>query len=294
MNNARGDVAVADKLDFESRLRALVQYLNLVEQGHRENRKESRNGNERASAIPDDILFKHPESSHLGDCPICFLPMPLDPKLFTFQACCGQLLCDGCSHAHSMCEIERGGERKCPFCRDLAPTTGEEYKQRLLRRVEVNDPTALKNIGHMSYEEEDYENAFQYWTRAAEAGNEPVHFDLGMLYMSGKFVGKDKNKCISHLERAAIRGHVDARYALGYLEWESGRFDRGVKHWIISASFGNDESIQQLKECYKLGHVSKDDFAKALRAHHAAVDAMKSPQREKAELIYKVIERGMK
>jgi hypothetical protein len=40
--------------------------------------------------------------------------------------------------------------------------------------------------------------------------------------------------------------------------------------------------MQQLKECYVDGHVSKEDFAAALRAHQAAVDATKSPQREVA------------
>ncbi len=41
--------------------------------------------------------------------------------------------------------------------------------------------------------------------------------------------------------------------------------------------------MNMLKEYYKHGFVSKDDFAVALRAHHAAVKAMKSPQREAAE-----------
>ena len=34
---------------------------------------------------------------------------------------------------------------------------------------------------------------------------------------------------------------------------------------------------------FKEGGVSRDDLAAALRAHHAAVDATKSPQREEAE-----------
>jgi len=37
-----------------------------------------------------------------------------------------------------------------------------------------------------------------------------------------------------------------------------------------------------LKNFYAKGHVSKDAFAAALRAHQAAVDATKSPQREMA------------
>jgi hypothetical protein len=37
---------------------------------------------ERAAELRDEILFRQPEGSHLGvgDCPICCLPFPLDPK----------------------------------------------------------------------------------------------------------------------------------------------------------------------------------------------------------------------
>ena len=44
----------------------------------------------------------------------------------------------------------------------------------------------------------------------------------------------------------------------------------------------SNPSIKALKKCYQEGVVSKEDFAAALRAHHAAVDAAKSPQREAA------------
>jgi hypothetical protein len=38
--------------------------------------------------------------------------------------------------------------------------------------------------------------------------------------------------------------------------------------------------LHWLKEGYIDGYVSKEDFAVALRAHQAAVDATKSPQRQ--------------
>ena len=56
-----------------------------------------------------------------------------------------------------------------------------------------------------------------------------------------------------------------------------------MKHWIIAANLGDDDSIKIFKQCYAYGDVSKEDFAAALRAHQAAVNATKSPQREKAE-----------
>ena len=87
-----------------------------------------------------------------------------------------------------------------------------------------------------------------------------------------------------HLEEAAIAGHPEARFNLACCEEDEDRTDRAVKHFIIAANLGLDEAINVLKVAYKGGIISNEDFAAALRAHHAAVNAMKSPQREAAEI----------
>ena len=88
---------------------------------------------------------------------------------------------------------------------------------------------------------------------------------------------------LHYYEEAVIAGHPRARYSRACYEMVDGRIDRAVKHWIIAANLGDDDSIQTLKGCYARGEVSKEEFAAALRAHYAAVDATKSPQREAAE-----------
>jgi len=42
--------------------------------------------------------------------------------------------------------------------------------------------------------------------------------------------------------------------------------------------------MKTLKRGYAMGEVSEEDFATALRAYQAAVDTVKSPQREAAEV----------
>ena len=59
-------------------------------------------------------------------------------------------------------------------------------------------------------------------------------------------------------------------------------------HWIIAANLGEEYSVKALKDCYKEGSVSKEDFAAALRANQAAIDAMKSPHRAEAEWCYRL------
>ena len=72
----------------------------------------------RAAELRDELLFNQPESSHLGDCPICLLPLPIKEEQITMVGCCSINICDGCMYANGVREREKGLEHKCPFCRD--------------------------------------------------------------------------------------------------------------------------------------------------------------------------------
>ena len=123
---------------------------------------------------------------------------------------------------------------------------------------------------------------------AAELGDIEAHFKLALLYLDGEGVEKDNWKGVYHAEEAAIGGHPEARCALGFNELgnaniEIACFDRAVKHFVIAATQGEDKAIKTLLEMFRSGIFSKDDLEAALRAHKAAVDATKSPQRKEAD-----------
>ena len=179
----------------------------------------------------------------------------------------------------------------CPFCRHPVPETDEEVEKNKMKRIAANDPVALMKLGLRHYGEGKYDAAFNYLTKAAELGDVEACYNLSVMYREGQGVENDEEKELYHLEEAAIRGHLDARFNLACYEERSGRIDRAVKHFIIAANLGHDESIHALKDHYKYGYISKDDFAAALRAHQAAVDATKSPQREEAAKFDAMVER---
>ena len=152
--------------------------------------------------------------------------------------------------------------------------------------MEANDRAAICYMGDISYNEKrDYKNAFEYWKKAADLGHIDAHYNISQLYHKGQGVKQDAKKQIYHLEEAAIGGHVDARHVLGYFEKENGRGYRALKHTIIAANMGHDDSLEVIKKAFQIGMVSKEEFAAVLRAHRAAVLATKSPQREEAEAI---------
>jgi len=237
----------------------------------------------RAVELRDELLFKQPESTHIGDCPICCLPLSLDLTKSTMMTCCSKIICHGCDHANKIREAEERLKKSCPFCREPLPTTKEEHDKQAMKRIEANDPLAMCAEGVQQFKKGDYSSAFQYFTKAAELGDVEAHYRLAGMYEHGEGVEKDRGKVIHHFEEAAIGGHPHARYNLGCIEWNKGNKERAVKHWIIAAAQGDDLSIKALMIAYKGGFVSKENLAAALRAQKAAVDETKSPQREAAK-----------
>jgi TPR repeat protein len=155
-----------------------------------------------------------------------------------------------------------------------------------MERAKANDPVAMCQMGKQCRDEGDYEGAVKYFTKAAALGNIDAHFELSGAYCYGRGVEKDKKKEIYHSEEAAIGGHPKARNNLGCYENENGRRERAVKHFIIAANLGHDDSLETLKKGFMIGLVNKEDYAAALRGHQAAVDATKSKQREEAYAFY--------
>ena len=235
-----------------------------------------------AAELRDEILFRQPEGLHHGDCPICSLPLQIEDKKTTSYSCCSKVICKGCSYAYLLQQSGANVQPTCPFCRH-ALKSAEETNKIMMKRVAANDPIAMAQLGSCLRDNGDHVDAFKYYSKAAELGDANAHYNLSILYLKGEGVEKDETKRVHHLEEAAIQGHPHARYYLGNHEGRSGRIDRAVKHFIIAATLGHDDSIQAVKGLYKKEYVSKEDFAAALRAHHAAVNAMKSPQRKEAE-----------
>eukprot|EP00985_Skeletonema_marinoi_P009012 scaffold4121_cov73-Skeletonema_marinoi.AAC.4 len=191
--------------------------------------------------LRDDLLFKQPESSYLGDCPICMLPMPLDLSKSIVAVCCSKSICRGCFHANYMSEEEGWSNRRCPFCREPVSSKMEECDKQRMKRIEANDPVALCEEGVEQYVKADWLLSWKMprriinchscitlgnYVKAAELGDVDAHYRLSDLYRNGRGVVKDGEKEVHHLEVAAIGGHPRARYNLGCHEWNNGNSER--------------------------------------------------------------------
>eukprot|EP00985_Skeletonema_marinoi_P005847 scaffold2553_cov162-Skeletonema_marinoi.AAC.1 len=174
----------------------------------------------RAAELRDELLFKQPESTHLGDCPICMIPLPIDALKFSVSSCCSKVICKGCDYANDLREEEAKLGHSCPFCRKPLPSTDKQCDKQIMKRIAANDPVAMHQKGMQQYRKGDYRRAFEYYVKAAELGNVDAKYTLGRLYEFGKGVEKDEGKEIHYLEEASINwGTSSARRALGWKEW---------------------------------------------------------------------------
>jgi tetratricopeptide (TPR) repeat protein len=237
-----------------------------------------------ADELHDRKLFTQPDSSHRGECPLCFLPMPIESE-YSFWSCCSSLICQGCLYANFMNNLhDKMKATSCPFCRE--PANDDENDNRMMKRIKANDPVALREMGEEHYDEGDYDTAFQMLTKAAELGDLEAHYHLGKMYYEGDGVEKDEEMAVYHYEKAAIGGHPTARFYLAAIEGRNGGFDRSVKHFIIAAKLGHEQSMKGLWKHYSHGNITKEDLDATLRSHQAAMDAMKSAQRDAAEEVW--------
>jgi TPR repeat protein len=225
-----------------------------------------------AARLHDESLFKQPPPKE--DCPICFLPMSSD--MTTCKSCCGKIVCYGCMLS---CLTLCGW--KCAFCNAKLDTDEDSRRELLMNRVEANDANAITHLG-CAYADgsffdlrQDYKKSFELWTRAAELGSSKAHNELFLAYSEGLGVEKDTKKAIHHYELAAMAGHEEARFSLGFIEYESGNMERAMKHWVISASAGDGESMPLIKRGFKTRHVKRDVYELTLKAYNDSCDAMR-------------------
>ena len=176
---------------------------------------------------------------------------------------------------HDGCE-----EKLCPFCRTPATTSDEDAVQMVMKRVDINDARAIYNLG-CGYSQglyglpQDYAKALKLWYRAGELGNAESYCCIGNSYRNGHGVDRDVKKATHYYELAAMEGNVNARSNLGSIEVLAGNIDRALKHLMIAAGGGSNESLKAIKQMYSNGYATKDDYAKALRAYQAYLSEIK-------------------
>ena len=143
----------------------------------------------------------------------------------------------------------------CPFCRTPLPKNSADVLAMIMTRVEKKDPSAIYSLGaKYGYGElgleKDERRAMELWAEAAELGSISAHFNLGVSYWHGEGVEQDKAKGVHFFEKAAMQGHAESRHQIGLVEGHKGNHVRAVRHLLISAKMGHEDSVETIKKVF--------------------------------------------
>ena len=203
------------------------------------------------------------------------------------MTCCGKRICDGCIHAPLYDnQGNKVDNQKCPFCRTPHPT-GDEMVEREKKRIEVDDPIAIYNIGNYYCEgskgfPKDKYKALEHFHRAGELGYAKAYCKIGIAYYRGEGVEVDEKKAIYYYQLGAMGGDAQARFNLGIKEAQAGNTDRAMRHFMIAIRAGHTNSLNAVQKLYSNGHATKEDYPKALQAYQEYLSEIKNPQRDEA------------
>ena len=127
------------------------------------------------------------------DCPICLIPMPLEPGRSWYWGCCGKSVCWGCRMDSTKKSIDEGGvvDLTCHFCR-------EDYAEYTLNRTEKE----RTNMEFDRYEKGSGNGAF----RVAK-----------YYYFGAEGLKKNLPQSIKWFRKASDAGHGEACHRLGRL-----------------------------------------------------------------------------
>ncbi|EJK77726.1 hypothetical protein THAOC_00424 [Thalassiosira oceanica] len=262
----------------------LVKYCGVdCQRAHRKKHKKA--CKKRVAELKDEQLYGQGLERPEGDfCPICTLPIPLQMGNHSIlMTCCIQKICNGCH----MAALKRGMD-DCAFCRTPPSDNDSDSLAKIQARVSKNDPAAIHLLGQkyfwgMKGLQKDMRRAVNLWEEAAELSSIEALFSLGDAYNEGNGVQQDKAKAVEFYAKAAMQGHVDSRHNLGCFEGKKGNHDRAVRHWLISAKMGEEQSLENIKNKFMAGLATKEQYSEALKGYQGAVEEMKSHDREEAK-----------
>jgi len=256
----------------------MVKYCSAVcQKAHRPMHKKA--CKKRAAELYDEQLFKEIE---LDDCPLCFLPMPYGDQT-TFMSCCGKRICDGCIYA-----VENSGGRSdlCAFCRIPATNTSIEYTAQVKKLMKKGNGEAhiklASDYADGNVVAQDWNRAHELYLKAGELGCATGYFNMGNCYNTERGVERDLKKAKHYWELAAMKGHVVARHNLAVIEDTAGNRHRAYKHFVLAAKAGNKDSLDEVRQGFMKGRISKEEYANSLRSYQNTQNEMKSDTRDKA------------
>ena len=229
------------------------------------------------------------------------LPLPLKPSHTNYCVTCGKSVCMGCVigsflvHKSDGRDIDRVMKKamECPLCRSDTENFDVKWNLKQIKKLaNTGNHEAMSIIGDTYYNgddglQQDKAEGLKWYYRALEAGSGHAAFNLGGCYLRGDSVERDIEKALKYSQKAVDLGYIPAFYTIANVLLYKGEIEEGMLNLRKAVMCGGSENkpFTDLRNGFKHGFISKDEYAFTLREHQKACNEMKSDERKRFKVM---------
>ena len=165
--------------------------------------------------------------------------------------------------------------------------------ERDMKLANAGNHDAMYRIGSYHFQgdhglQQDKEEGMKWWRRAAEAGNAEAAHNLGVCYEEGDGVDQDCDRALEYFQKAADGGIIQAFVGISRLFLRKYAMQEAVLNMrkAVICGWSDKDMFNSLKQCYRGGYITKEEYAFTLRENQKASNEMKSESREKANEMF--------
>ena len=147
------------------------------------------------------------------------------------------------------------------------------------------------DLGFLSYEKGDYQQAMTYFAQADSNNIPEAAFALGAMHFAGKGTEINIPKALDYYKRSAEAGYAPAQTTLAVLYMESDKVEHDSEKavlWATEAAMNNDMEAQlMLAGWYESGKLIEQDIGQAIRFYEMAAKNGSADAKIALSIIYK-------
>jgi len=225
------------------------------------------------------------------ECPICFIPLPIDDKSTCYRPCCGKIICKGCIADQIQMFIRDSGDEmqeemikaldQCMFCRTNMYGKSDELNR---AAAENNRPEGMFRVGQLYLADEKKQEGIKWLKRATVLGCGKAAEKIGDLHLEDENSDIHETQACFYFNKAAELGRVQAYVKLGNIELDRGWVASAMNNYRKAAICGIKDPglVQVLKRGFMVGYITREEYFSTLYKHYKANDEMNSKSRKRA------------
>jgi len=221
------------------------------------------------------------------ECPICFVPLPIDDNSTSYRPCCGMIVCKGCIADQVQMFIRDSGDEmqeemikalnQCMFCRTNMYGKSDELNR---AAAENNRPEGMFRVGLLYLADENNQEGMKWLKRATVLGCGKAAEKIGDILLEDD----NETQARFYFNKAAELGRVQSFVKLGSIDLNRGNITTAMDNYRKAATCGvNSKSlVQVLKRGFIAKYITREEYFSTLYKHYKANDEMNSESRKRA------------